>query len=101
MKYPHVNNYLKNYRNPDGICRVVDYYTDQENEMEYDTVYILREMNGHRPLSSVFSMNRQECNDVEDELLKLGLLTKNRLEIDEPRCIRVALWMTSGWSQKR
>ena len=101
MKYPHVNNYLKYYRNPDGKCRVVDYCTDQEYEMEYDTACILREMNGHRPLSSVVSMSRQECDDVEDELLKLGLLRKNRLEVDGPGCIRVALWMASGWSQKR
>lgn len=101
MIYPHVNNYLKYYRNPDGTCRVVDYCTDQEYEMEYDMACILRKIDGRRPLSSVVSMSRQECDDVEGELLELGLLRKNRMEVDGPGCIRIALWMDSGWSQKR
>ena len=101
MRYPHVNNYLKYYRSPDGTCRAVDYCTNQEYEMEYDIACILRKMNGRRPLSSVVSMSRQECDDVEEELLELGLLRKNRLEVDGLGCIRIALWMASGWSQKR
>ena len=101
MRYPHVNNYLKYYHNPDGTCRVVDYCTDQEYEMEYDMACVLREMDGHRPLSSIVSMSRKESDEVEDELLELGLLRKSRLEVDGPGCVRIALWMSSGWSQKR
>ena len=101
MRYPHVNNYLKYSCNPDGTVTAVDYCTEKEYEMEYEVACLLRKMDGTRPLSSVVGMSRQECAAVEDELLEMGLLRKNRLEFAGLGTVIIALWMASGRSQRR
>lgn len=101
MRYPHVNNYLKYSCNPDGTVTAVDYCTEKEYELDYKVACMLRKMDGTRPLSSLADMIRQECEAVEDELLEMGLLRKNRLEFAGLGTVIIALWMASGRSQRR
>lgn len=101
MRYPRVNNCLKYYRNPDGTCRIVNYCTNQEYNLSYGIVRILRKMDGRRPLSSLVPVSRQKCDAAEDELLEMGLLRKSRMDVEGPGCVRIAVWMASGRSQKR
>lgn len=92
----HVNNYLVFHDNRDGTITAVDYFTGQEYVMDADTAHVLRKMDGTRPLAALFPMNSRECEELVGEWLEMGVLRKNRMEIDAPGFVRIALWMSTG-----
>lgn len=92
----HVNNYLIFHDNPDGTITAVDQFTGHEFVMDADTARVLRKMDGTRPLASLVSMDSRACEELVGEWLEMGVLRKNRMEIDAPGFVRIALWMSTG-----